>query len=364
MFDSMEWERHSTDELEQQLSHDEQLIATLRARQLAVLEVLDTRQVATADGSRSLGEWLAGRIDVGSETARSLVRTMRRTIDLPELRNALAQGVSFERIEALSRTGQQEDFMLWADVSRIRHEAAKQARVTADAETRTASDRFLVMQPTLDKTWWKMWGGLDGALGEIVDKSLTEKADGLPAEADGMSQSWRRATALAETFVSDDPAPAQVSVFIDAEQASGSSGEAGITLESGTRVGRLALEAILCDSNLEVTVQDSAGVPMAYGRKHRVVPPALKRALLQEAGNRCAADGCNSRNRLQVHHITPWSRGGATDPDNLVVLCWYHHHVVVHQHRLEVVLYPDRRRVRFGQPQRGPPERASAKPAT
>jgi hypothetical protein len=39
-----------------------------------------------------------------------------------------------------------------------------------------------------------------------------------------------------------------------------------------------------------------------------------------------------------------------------VVLCWFHHHVVVHERGFEVVLHPDRRRVRFRRPDsRAPP---------
>jgi hypothetical protein len=37
-------------------------------------------------------------------------------------------------------------------------------------------------------------------------------------------------------------------------------------------------------------------------------------------------------------------------------LCWYHHHVVVHERHFQVVLHPDRRRVRFHNPDgRDPP---------
>jgi hypothetical protein len=103
----MELERSSTDALEQQLIADERLVARLRARQMAVLEELDVRQVATGDGARSLSEWVSGRLDVGPETAKTLVRTMRRLQDRPDLCDDLASGrVSFDRIEAVSRIQQ------------------------------------------------------------------------------------------------------------------------------------------------------------------------------------------------------------------------------------------------------------------
>lgn len=37
-----------------------------------------------------------------------------------------------------------------------------------------------------------------------------------------------------------------------------------------------------------------------------------------------------------AHHAIHWADGGDTAPDNLVLLCWYHHHVLHEQHwRLE-----------------------------
>lgn len=353
----MEWGRLSTDSIEQQLIEDERLVSRLRARQMAALAELDTRQVATADGSRSLSEWAAARLDIAPETARTLVRSMRRMRDRPDLEEGLGRGeVTFDRVEALSRIHEDVGRMEWTDVAGVRREAARRARVSAEEEHRTAADRFMVMQPSLDDSWWKFWGGLDGYYGALMDKVLTEAADQLP-EVDGMTtdSSWRRATALVECLVSDDPPPAQVTVIVHADEAARSDGEAGVVLEPGARVGREALRAILCDAVTEVTAHDAAGRYMDYGRKERPAPPSLRRALLAEAGFTCAADGCNSHRRLQIHHLTPWSEGGETNQDELIVLCWFHHQVVVHERGFEVDLCPGRRRVRFRRPERGPP---------
>ncbi len=62
---------------------------------------------------------------------------------------------------------------------------------------------------------------------------------------------------------------------------------------------------------------------------------------------RCAADGCDSRYRLQAHHIISWSQGGLTDLDNLVLLCWYHHHIVVHRQGSPSTNTPETGRIRF-----------------
>ncbi|MEX1126299.1 MAG: HNH endonuclease [Acidimicrobiia bacterium] len=346
----MDWQRETTDFLQQRLIGNEAARSGLAAEDLDILEVLDHRQVATADGSRSLSEWTAAVLDVGPETAKSMVRTMRRTIDRPDLRQRLTDGeASFERIEALSRIGEDVGLLEHLDIGAVRREASKRAEISSESEFRNAADQFLVVQPSLDESWWKLWGGLDGHSGAIVNKVLTETADQLPVLPDGTrgDSSWRKATALVELCLSDDPPPAQVTVFVDAGQATPTNGYAGVVLETGPRIGANALEAILCDAVTEVTVRTDDGRFMEYGRRQRIVPPALKRAILDRDGNTCAGDGCESRYRIEAHHIIPWSRGGRTDAENLISLCWFHHHVVVHQRGYTVYRHPDHGRIRF-----------------
>lgn len=347
-------ENLTIDQREQRLIAAEKAISRLRELQIQDLAELDVAQVATADGSRSLSEWASARLDVSKESATTLVRTMRRLHDRPDLQDQLAEGaISFDRIEALSRIGEDVGLMEWADVATIRREAAKLVRVTSEAEHRTADDRLFVMQPSIDESWWKLWGGLDGPAGALVDKVLQEASDNLPDLPDGtrVSEGWRRATALVEIMMSDEAPPANVSVIVEASEATTTNGETGVVLEAGPRVGREALRAILCDADTEVLARTSDGRFLDYGRKQRTAPRSLRRALLAHYNHMCGADGCDSRNRLQIHHLVPWSEGGETNQEDLVVLCWFHHQVVVHERRLEVY-FPtgDRRRIRFRRP--------------
>ena len=305
-----EW---TTDRLEQELTSNQMLRSRLTAVDLAILEELDSRQVATGDGCRSLSEWTASRLDVSSETARSLVRTMRRTSHRPELRDGLASGeVSYDRVEALSRIPEPVGRLEHLDIAGVRREAALQARISTETEARAAADQYLILQPSLDESWWNLWGGLDGYSGAIVDKALTGMADQLPPHPDGSrgDSSWRKATALTALCITDDPPPAQITVFIDTGHAVGTGGESGVVLQAGPRIGRDTLQAILCDAVTEITVHGQDGIPMSYGRHRRTIPPALRRAIIHRDHNRCAADGCHSRNRLQVHHITPGQTAG------------------------------------------------------
>lgn len=351
----------SIDALEQLLVEEELEIARHRSTQIAVLQLLDRAQVATADGARNLPDWVAARLDVGIDTAQSLVRTMRRTETRPELRNVLADAeATFDRVEAASLITDPgpDPLFLHLDVNGLRREAAVRTRSTAEEEQRSIEDTHLILQPSLDRSWWKAWGGFDGMLGAVIDQGLSELADQLPVDPDSLQANngaWRRAVALAQLCVGDEPSPAQISIFIDAATATPADGEAGIYLEAGTKVGRQALEAILCESANQLIVDTEQGEPMRYGPQVRTIPPALRRAVIHRDHNRCVLDG--SRNRLQVHHIIPRSQGGDTVAENLITLCWYCHHVAIHRMGLELYRHPDhgRWRLRRPQPVRGPP---------
>lgn len=352
----MEWERDfSIDSVEQQLVDDYRLLARLHSRLIENLELLDHGQVFTSDGSRNLSEWLSARADIGLENARTLVQTMRRTQDKPWLREALAAGaITFDRAAALSRIPDDVRTLQHLDVAGVRRSAADRVEITIEDEIRSAEHRFLVVQPSLDESWWKVFGGLDGITGAAVDKVLTEKADAIPdlplPDGSKGSPGWRKATALYELATGGSSPQAQITVFVDAESAARSNGRAGVRLEAGPRVGARALQAIFCDSVTEVTVNAADGVPLKYGRRTRTIPPRLKRAVLASTGGYCAIDGCNSRYRVEAHHIIHWSEGGTTDPENLIPLCWYHHHIAIHERDLQLFRHPDHGRWRLRPP--------------
>jgi hypothetical protein len=325
----------------------------LQAGLLEDLEFFDRAQVFTAEGSRNLSEWAAQKLDVGVDTARGLVRTMRRTVDKPWLREALAAGViSFDRAEALSRIPENVGSLSQLDVAGVRRAAADLVEITGEDEVRSAEAMFLIMQPSLDESWWKLRGGLDGVTGAAVDRALTEKADALPDLPDGEtgSAAWRRAVALGELATGGQSPHANITVFVNADRAVETNGTTGIRLEAGPRVGPQALSAIFCDSVTEITVTTEDGVPLRYGRRSRGIPPQLRRAILARNQGFCWADGCNSRYRVEVHHKTPWSEGGTTDPENLVGLCWFHHQIVVHQRGFQLYDDPKTGRLRFRKP--------------
>lgn len=65
----------------------------------------------------------------------------------------------------------------------------------------------------------------------------------------------------------------------------------------------------------------------------KTVSPGVRQAILDRDGHKCFF--CGATTNLHVHHMTPRSKGGTDDPENLLVVCekchtWLHEGDPVH----------------------------------
>jgi hypothetical protein len=153
----------------------------------------------------------------------------------------------------------------------------------------------------------------------------------------------RRADALAEmaaSYLAHGPAESssadryQVMLHVTAETleqdvTAETSDDHASYLEDGPHVTAETSKRVCCDTSLSRLVEDEQGEPLSIGRKSRVIPPAMRRAL-KARDKQCRFPGCTHRYFIDGHHIKHWADGGATSLDNLVQLC-RHHHRLVHE---------------------------------
>lgn len=106
--------------------------------------------------------------------------------------------------------------------------------------------------------------------------------------------------------------------------------------ENGHVLTVMELRALACDCSLSRIVLGPDGETIDVGRRTRVVPTALRRALIAR-DRHCAWKGCDRDPRwCDAHHIEHWANGGKTEPGNLKLLCRYHHsltHLLENQDR-------------------------------
>ena len=346
------YDQFPTDELECRLVAGERLIAQIRADQADIIGALDQRQVPLADGCRSLNEWVAGRLDVSSQTASIIVATGRRLVDQPKLSKALHEGkTSFDRAVALARVAGDPDEYDHLGIPGL-HRLATRQDLTGERERSVFEGRHLTMQPTLDQSRWRLSGDLPGHDGAIIQEALFAKADSFPSESRRDGQGARQADALTAICLDSLTGGSEevqsrpeggVTVFVDTRL-----GPNGY-IPGGPAIGPNTLHELLCTGAVEPIGLTESGMPLNIGRRSAKIPPRLRRAVIGRDGG-CVSSGCHSRYRLQVHHVVHWEDGGLTDADNLVTLCWFHHHVVIHQRGFRIDPSSPRQRIRFLRP--------------
>jgi hypothetical protein len=98
---------------------------------------------------------------------------------------------------------------------------------------------------------------------------------------------------------------------------------------------------IACDAGILPAVLGGSSEVLDLGRERRLATPAQRKALAIRDGG-CAFPGCDRPPQwTDAHHIKAWAHGGATDLDNLVLLCGPHHDLA--HHGWIITLDPDRR---------------------
>jgi hypothetical protein len=86
-----------------------------------------------------------------------------------------------------------------------------------------------------------------------------------------------------------------------------------------------AARRLACDASLLLVERDEVGNVLDIGRKSRIIPAAMARALSIRDGGCCQFPGCCESRYVEGHHIKHWAEGGETKLDNLITLCRHHH---------------------------------------
>jgi len=335
----------SVDTMEQELVRLEGLISRVRARQVAIIGAVDHLQVPYWDGTRSLKEWIAGRLDIQPRNAADLAVLAKA--EAGPIRDSLRAGVvSVDRAAATARlanSGADQDVLDHADgvsVGQIGQLAARHRRMTPVDEAAVFKMRRLWFQPNLGNTIAVGSFAMPGADAESLISALDERADEIINPTDRMRPTLEQrridgllslALDVTDPTTSEGVAPRRLKaqIFVDATECHRTNGEAGAITRSGLKVGPNTLEEIFCVGETQTTLIDTDGLKAVPTDGDRI--PNRTRDYVFFRDGACTADGCSSRYRLEPHHITPRSRGGTHEPDGLTLLCWFHHHVVVHQ---------------------------------
>lgn len=100
----------------------------------------------------------------------------------------------------------------------------------------------------------------------------------------------------------------------------------GAWINSGGAIPRRLLGRFLSDGVLQ-PVWETDGRPVSVGRAMRILPGRSRR-LIEDRDRGCRFPGCTASRFVEIHHLHEWAAGGATDDDNQVSLCPFHHDAI------------------------------------
>jgi len=328
-------------------------------RLLEMIREFDQEGMWEHFGVCSCAHWLNWKCGIGMNAAREKVRVANALAELPKISERFSRGeISYSKVRAMTRaaTPDNEDYLLMIATYGTAHHVEtlvrKYRRVTRlqdDGADRQFEGRLLQIRHEDDGSV-VLCARLPAEQGALVLKALefaldraSVNQDDVSAETSRRSQGsdydsigQRRADALmdmAESYLTNGAAASsgdryQVMLHVSAETLAVDA-ESTCHIEDGSHVSAETARRLCCDAAISVLKEDDEGELLNIGRKSRIIPPAMRRAL-KTRDEGCRFPGCTHKHYIDGHHITHWSQGGETKLDNLVQLC-RHHHRLVHE---------------------------------
>ncbi len=317
-------------------------------------------------GIHSCAHWLNWRCGLNLGAAREQVRVARALPGLPKISAAFREGrVSYSKVRAMTRvaTAANEDVLLavalGGTASHVERQVSVYRRIKrADAlklENLRHTQRELIWFEDDDGSWVlkgrftpeqgaQICKALDAAMEQlfIEQKNVPEEISAETSRSLPLDQAVpqpiasRRADALqrvAESFLSGtahacsggDRYLVNIHTGLETLKVDGAGAES--ELEESGCVSAETSRRLSCDCSVVHWRDAPSGEPLNIGRKTRIVPPAIRRALHRRDGG-CRFPGCTCTRFVDAHHIIHWADGGETSMNNLMLLCRRHHRLV------------------------------------
>ena len=326
------------------------------ARFPAPIAKLDRRKGWAEWGVKSCTHWLNWKCGIGLGAARERVRVAHALGKLPRIAAAMAEGrISHFMAREMTRVATEANeshllnIALCGTASHV-EQTVRGYRRALDAEElsreaiqqRDQSPRF----HTEPDGSLVIRGRVPAEIGELFQRALEMAEDSLPipknvpagtfSDAEDLRRSRQRRiealATLAESFLATGPRDLsgadqqQIVVQVDAETLQHSC--AGrCELEHGPAIAAETARRLACDASVVAIIENGDGKPLNVGRRTRIIPPAIRRAL-NSRDRGCRFPGCSFRRYVDGHHVKHWAHGGETCLANLVTLCRFHHRLV------------------------------------
>jgi hypothetical protein len=319
-------------------------ISRLQRELLDTLTRLEDAEAWIDDGAYDMAHWTTMELGISRWKAERWLSSGRALRTLPATADAFERGqLGIDKVVELTRFAEFDDedaLVRWAQsvssgaIRRIGDLRASEG-IEEDAVA-AERDRWLAYRFAEGGRRFLIDAELPGAAGAVVARALDRVADQVPVmpdEGPGALAGTRRAdalVALCSVQLADDADPDRATVVVHADLEAVLDRDANALIEDGPVIGGTTLHRLLCNARMQAVVEHPDGTVRGVGRLSREPAPWMMRQLRHRDGT-CRFPGCDARRFTQAHHVEWWSRGGATDLDNLVLVCAFHHRLV-HEH--------------------------------
>ncbi len=349
----------------QDLDHVNAEVCCTQRRLLSLLAEADRCGLWEDQGANDMAHFVAMRYGVSWWKARRWLDAASALEALPCIREAFERGeLSIDKVVELCRFATPETearLLRWAEgvsSGAIRRRGDLEARRERQEAERVERERYL--------RWWTFDEGrrvaleaeLPAAEGAAVAgaiEHLATRIPVMPGEEEPSYAECRRADALVAICAGVEPrlrgegtgsGPSRdgAAIVIHAPVDALLSDDRSCRIQVGARIQdgiahARSVQRLVCASKLRLVVEDAHGNAVGFGRASRDPSEAMLRQLAYR-DTECRFPGCGARRFTQAHHIRWWSRGGATELDNLVLLCTFHHKLV-HEYGWSLARDPD-----------------------
>jgi hypothetical protein len=343
-------EQRSIDELDAAIGKLVRQMNSECYQMLVLVRELDDRFGWKQWGFKTCAEWLAWRSEIGLSAAREKVRIAHALRGLPLISAAFAEGrLSYSKVRAITRVTdvRHEDLLLAYALSTTAENVEERCRQMRNVAPESVHDsrrawgrRSLIMWRDQARGTLRFTVEVPIEEGELIARAIdcAVAAGEVTTDIDpSVAEESRRSTWRAQQA---DALLAVVRSYLDG----GRDGEGGSTadryqvvvhadaksLRGGVGRSDLPIETVkrlLCDCSFVTVFEDEKGNPLDVGRKQRTVSTQLRRALYARDRG-CTFPGCPRKRYLDGHHLEHWINGGETKPENMALLCTYHHRVL------------------------------------
>ena len=324
----------------------------------AMVAELHGREAFYEDGAKDAASWLEMKLGLSYKTAAVWAEIALALESLPQLASAFADGtISLDKLAACVPFATAETDAYLAEEARtssaaqLERAARRHRTITTDTETEARRRRGLGWTWVDKGASLSIWGRLTAEQGAVFTKSIERVTDAIPFEdEDGPTSRYqRRADALVQlagATIANDQDPDRATVIAHVPLETLTSGMGVGETEDGAVFSSDVMRRLVCDSRIQLLVEDADGKPLGYGRTMRTAPPQLRRVLM-ERDRVCCWPGCGRTDFLQSHHRDHWIDGGKTDADVLDMYCPVHHTFI---HQADVRIEGDSGNLRFYMP--------------